>query len=107
MTTLRITTNCDVLPAALESDIPDGVRVISGPIMRQRGFDVHVNLDFSIVIDVAKVAPFVVAAWFLRHVKQFKRTPTVYLDGKELPQLEDEATKMIQDAVEQKKEAGE
>ena len=101
MHTLQIQTNCDILPAVLNGDLPDGVRVIAPPIYRTRAFDVQITSDihFEIVIDVAKIAPTLLAAWLLRHVRRFKRPPTINLNGKALPPNDADAVKMITDAV--------
>jgi hypothetical protein len=83
-------------------DAPEGVRVIAPPITGQRsGFELHVNvdLDIKLIVDVAKIGSAAAALWVIERIRRSKIDLRPRINGKELPKGDDEAVKMLKDAI--------
>jgi hypothetical protein len=86
-------------------DAPEGVRVIAPPITGHRsGLELHVNveLDIKLIVDVAKIGSVAAALWLVERIRRSKLDLRPRINGKELPKGDDEAVKMIKDAIETK-----
>lgn len=100
---LLITTDLPALYGLLNSDLPDGVKLISEPPIERRGgveWNISVNFDIKVTIDLAKIAAPVFAIWL------FKRTgilnKKIYINHKQVPIDEAKAIEFVTKEIEDK-----
>jgi len=103
---ISIITDNSVLYSALNADTPNGVKIISKPPIEQRGDGLHyyqfvINID--IVVDVAKILPYVFAAWLIKRSKILEGKHNVNINNKQIPVDDPEAIELIAKEIEDKK----
>lgn len=62
---------------------------------RDFNFNVAVNLDIKLVIDLTKISAMVFAAWFVGRIRGRNREIEVHLNGKQIPKDETLAIEFI------------
>jgi hypothetical protein len=95
---LDVKTNFPLMSAYLNGDLPDGVRITSGPSYLTRSapdFNVDINITVSLVVDLAKIAPFVFAAWLVKRTRSAKGNHQIHIKGKQIPVEQSDAIDLI------------
>ena len=83
-----VNTNLPPLYGLLNSELPEGVIIVSAPPIERRGgpeWNIDVSIDIKLVIDLAKIVPYVFAAWLIRRVRRFKGNHKININGKQIP----------------------
>lgn len=102
---LSITTDFIHLHGLLNSEIPEGVSIVSAPPIETRGdpgFGVSVNIDIQIVIDLAKIAPWVVAGWLAKRCNKFPGKHIVNINRRQISVEDPTAIEHIAKEIEEK-----
>ena len=99
---LSITTDCSVLHGYLNSDIPDGVRIVSRPPFEVRGVDVNavVNFDIQFTIDLTKITAYALASWIVKKSLTMKGHHHVNINDKQIPINAPEAVEIVTKEIE-------
>ncbi|MFH2047042.1 MAG: hypothetical protein ABIK92_18085 [Pseudomonadota bacterium] len=102
---ISIITNCQALQPYLNSDIPDGVKITSPPPREKRGldFNITVNLDIQLVIDLTKITATALAAWIVKKSLAMKGNHRVNINGKQISVDGPKAIDLITNEIEEKK----
>jgi hypothetical protein len=98
-----VTANFQHLGSLISSDAPQGVSVIFEPPVERRAvdFNVVVNVDITLAIDLGTVSVAVVSAWLVRHFHK-KSKLEITVNGKEVPKIESQAKELIENEINQK-----
>jgi hypothetical protein len=84
---ISITTNLLPLYGLLNNELPEGVSIISTPPREGRGgpgWDVTVNIDIQLVIDLSKIAPYVFAGWLIKNSNKLPGKHHVNINRKQI-----------------------
>lgn len=102
--TIIVTVTASNVPPALNSDAPDGIHIIVPPIPRTKGFgiEVAINIDLKIVVDLGLISSAAAAIWIVQKVRRARIDVQPKVDQKALPTNEQEAVKMVKDAIDEK-----
>jgi hypothetical protein len=98
-----VSANFQHFGAIISSDAPQGVSVIFEPQIEIRAFDfnVVVNVDIKLTIDLGIVSVAAVSAWLVRHFQK-KSNFEITINGKEIPKIESKAKELIENEINQK-----
>lgn len=83
---ISITTNLSPLYSVLNSELPDGVLVVSEPPVERRGsvgWDVAINIDIQLVIDLSKIASYILAGWLIKRCRDLPGKHYVNINKKQ------------------------
>ncbi len=101
-----INSNFQHLGSLLESDIPEGISVVpSGASVIERrnlDFNVVVNVDVKLIIDVGKISSVVAAIWLAKKFAK-NRKFKIGVNGNAIPENEAETIKLIKQEIEKQK----
>ena len=94
---VRITTNESRIRLFLGSTLPDGVGIASGAPLITKDFNLDVDVNFDISINLTKIAATAFAAWLASKLKSALSKPGVhvYVNGKQISEDEADTTKLI------------
>ena len=81
---------------------PDGVEIKSSAPPFTKGFDLSVEIDINIVVDLTKIAAVAFSVWLADKLASASRNRriNVAINGKHIPEIEADAVKLITCEVE-------
>lgn len=99
---LSITTNQPALHSFLNADIPEGIKIISAPPIEKRGIDwnIVVNLDINLRIDLTKITAIAFALWLLKRIRRPQKEIEIKINRKQIPINQSEAIEFITKEIE-------
>ena len=103
---ISITTNFSPLYGLLNNELPDGVSIISVPPIERRGgpgWDVAVNIDIQLVIDLSKIAPYVVAGWLIKKCNRLPGKHHININRKQITVDDPKAVESVAYEIDDKK----
>lgn len=103
---VSINTNLPPLYGFLNSELPEGVKIISEPPLEQRGgpdWNIDVSIDINLVIDLAKIAPYALAAWLVGGARRLKGNHKININGKQIPVDNPDAIELVTKEIENEK----
>ncbi len=104
---VSVSTNCPPLYGFLNSELPEGVKIISAPPLERRGapgWNIDVSIDIQLVIDLAKITPYVFAVWLVNRAGRLKGKHKININGKQIPVDKPDAIELITKEIESEKE---
>lgn len=101
--TITITTDSPHFYSFLKHDMPDGVKIISEQPLQHRGAGVSINVDIQLVIDVAQITPYLVAAWLAPKCLKAIGHCNMNINRKQLPIDQANAIEFVAKEIEEKK----
>ena len=95
---VRVTTNESRIRLFLGQELPDGVRVASGGPLGTKDFNLGIDVNLDISIDLTKIAIATFSAWLASKLTSVLSKPgiQVYVNRKQITENEAEATKLIE-----------
>ncbi len=102
---ISISTNLPPLHSFLNSELPEGVKIVSEPPIETRGapdFNIDVSIDIKLVVDLTEIASLVFATWLIKRVGIFKGNHKININGKQIPVNKPDAIELITKEIEHK-----
>ena len=100
---ISITTDIPALRSFLNADLPGGVKIISGHPPERRDLSFIVNVEINLVVDLAKIAKYVFAAWLINRARLLKGNHKINIDSQQISVDDPEAIELVTKEIEGKK----
>jgi len=103
---ISITTNLSPLYSLLNSDLPEGVLIVSEPPIERKGgpgWDVAINIDIQLVIDLSKIAPYILAGWLINRCRILRGKHYININRKQISVDDPKAIESVTKEIENKK----
>jgi len=94
---ITISTTHPALYGLLNADTSEGINIISEPPIQKRSIDwnIAVNIDITLTIDLTKITALGFAIWLLNHIGRTKREIETNINRKQIPVDQREAIEFI------------
>ena len=96
---IAFTTDSQYTQAALQANAPNGVSFASVSPVSNLKFDMAVNFDVKIVIDLSQITIYAFALWLVSRAAIMKAKATINLDGNQISEDEVAAVKLISNKI--------
>jgi hypothetical protein len=97
---ISIKTDNPALYGLLNSDLPDGVQIISDSQYEGRGLKIALTTDIQIVANLAAIGKNNFVAWLISRVKVLKGDHKVNINRQQIPINDPEAVELITKEIE-------
>ena len=101
---ISITTNNPVLYGSLNINLLDGIKIISEPPIEKRGigFDISINFDINIIVDLGKISAYVFAGWLISRTKRLRGNHKININRQQIPVDHPKAIELVTKEIEHK-----
>jgi len=102
---ISITTNLSPLYGLLNSELPEGVLIVSEPPIERRGgpgWDIAINIDIQLVVDLSKIAPYILAVWLINRCRKLPGEHYININRKKIAVDDPKAIENVKTEIENK-----